>query len=248
MDIVGHRGASHDAPENTLASVKLAWRRNADAVEIDVYLSRDGRIVVIHDETTKRTAGRDRKVVEQTAEDLKKLDAGRWKGKRWAGEHIPLLSEVLPTIPAGKTLYIEVKCGKEIVPELKRVLKAAGRKPHETAVIGFSYPAMQAVRRALPELNVYWIVGLKRDKKTGRWGPPLGEIIRKTRAAKFAGVHLGNAPVIDGEYVSRIRQSGLKVFVWTVDSLKDARRLKRAGVDGITTNRPGWLKERLDPR
>ena len=74
VEIIGHRGASRDAPENTLASVNLAWKRNADAVEIDVYLSKDGHIVVVHDETTKRYGGPDRKIADQTLADLKKLE------------------------------------------------------------------------------------------------------------------------------------------------------------------------------
>ena len=97
-EIVAHRGASHDAPENTLASVNLAWKRKAPSVEIDVYLSRDKRVVVYHDKTTKRIGGRDREVKDQTLEELRQLDVGSWKSPKYKGEQVPTLEEVL--VPA----------------------------------------------------------------------------------------------------------------------------------------------------
>ena len=125
VEIVAHRGASFDAPENTVAAIKLAWEQKADAAEFDVFLSKDGKIVVIHDADTKRTAGVDRKVADTTLEELRKLDVGKWKDAKFAGEKIPTLEEMLATVPAGKRVFIEVKCGPEIVPELDRVLKAS---------------------------------------------------------------------------------------------------------------------------
>src|ERR1700679_707344 len=89
VEIIGHRGASHDAPENTLASFRLAFTQQADAAETDVYLSKDGEIVVIHDANTRRVSGHSGKVVDQTLAELKKLDIGSWKGEQWSGERIP---------------------------------------------------------------------------------------------------------------------------------------------------------------
>ena len=76
MEIIGHRGASFDAPENTLAAIRLAWEQKADAAEFDVFLSKDGKIVVIHDANTKRTAGVDKRVVDQTLDELRALTSG----------------------------------------------------------------------------------------------------------------------------------------------------------------------------
>src|SRR3954466_12398745 len=98
MEIIGHRGASYDAPENTLSAVNLAWQQGADAVEVDVHLSRDGRVIVIHDDNTRKTAGLKRKVCDQTWSELQKLDAGKWKGANWKGERIPDLEQVLVTV------------------------------------------------------------------------------------------------------------------------------------------------------
>jgi glycerophosphoryl diester phosphodiesterase len=246
VEIIGHRGASHDAPENTLASVNLAWEQGADAVEIDIHRTKDGQIVAIHDATTKRYGGPDRKVAEQTLAELKSLDVGRWKNRKFAGERIPTLAEVLQTIPPGKQLLIEIKVGPEIVPELKKVIQASKRKPAEAVLIGFSYETMFAAKKALPRNAAYWVVRVEQDKKTGIWQPKLDELIRQTKAAGLDGLDLGNAPaVIDHKYAERVAKAGLGLYVWTVNDPDEAKRLRDAGVDGIATDRPGWLRERL---
>jgi glycerophosphoryl diester phosphodiesterase len=109
VEIIAHRGASFDAPENTRAAVDLAWQQNADAAEIDIHVSRDGEIVVIHDDNTRRTTGLDAEVAALSLEELKKLDAGIWKGLQFAGESIPTLDEILALIPPGRRLFIEIK-------------------------------------------------------------------------------------------------------------------------------------------
>lgn len=243
VEIIGHRGASHDAPENTLASFRLAFAQNADAAETDVYLSKDGEIVVIHDANTRRVGGRNRKVVGQTLAELKQLDIGRWKGEQWAGERIPTLAELLAVIPDGKRLFIEIKCGPEIAPRLVEVLRAAHKRPEQTCLISFSYDVMQCVKKELPAIKCYWIVQLRQNRETGRWSPPLATIIQKTKQAGLDGIDFGDAPVINREFVAEVKKSGLGVYIWTVDSTMEADRLQRAGVDGITTNRPGFLKE-----
>jgi glycerophosphoryl diester phosphodiesterase len=245
VEIIGHRGASHDAPENTLASIRLAWKQNADASETDVYLTKDGEIVVIHDSNTRRVGGRNQKVVEQTLAELKQLDIGRWKGEQWAGERIPTLAEYLAEIPKGKRLFIEIKCGPEIVPRLVQVLRDAHKRPEQTCLISFSYEVMRAAKHELPGLKCYWIVELKQNKKTGRWSPQLATLIRKAKDAGLDGIDFGDSPVLDREFVSTLKRSGLGVYTWTVDSVQEAKRLERAGVDGITTNRPGLLRESL---
>lgn len=252
VEIVGHRGASHDAPENTLASFRLAWAQNADAAELDVYLSKDGEVVVIHDKTTNRLGHRDRRVADQTLAELKQLDVGRWKGEKWAGERIPTLAEVLPTIPDGKRLFIEIKCGPEVIPRLVDVLRESHKRPEQTCLIGFSYDVMKQAKHELPATKCYWIVELKQDKQTGRWLPNLDELITKTKQAGLDGLDFGDGrvvwPALDRDFVTKIKKAGLAVHVWTVDSAKQASQLEQAGVDGITTNRPGFMKERLQAR
>src|SRR4051812_36049152 len=122
LEIVAHRGASTDAPENTLPAIELAWRQQADAVEIDVQVSKDGRLVAIHDSTTERTTGQPGSVQHLNLEELQQLDAGAWKGSRFAGARIPTLQEVADLVPHGKRLFVELKCGPAGLPDLERTL------------------------------------------------------------------------------------------------------------------------------
>ncbi|MEK6262789.1 MAG: glycerophosphodiester phosphodiesterase [Planctomycetota bacterium] len=248
MEIVAHRGASHDAPENTLASFKLGWAQQADAVELDIMLSKDGRIIVIHDKDTKRVSGVDRPVVEQTLNELRSLDAGRWKDAKWAGEKLPLLSEVLATIPDGKRLFIEVKCGAEVIPELVRELKEAGKKPEQTAIIGFSADAMAAVKQALPTLEVYWVVNIKPDPKSDKKPLTVDELIATAKRIKADGLDLSACDALDKAFGDKVRAAGLKLAVWTVNDPAVARAMQAAGVQSLTTDRPGWMREQLQKK
>jgi glycerophosphoryl diester phosphodiesterase len=246
VEIVAHRGASYDAPENTLASVHLGWQQDADAVEIDIRLSSDDRIVAFHDKTTKRTAGgEDIPVSRRTFADLRRLDAGSWKDAKYAGERIPTLGEILQTIPDGKRLFIEIKTGPEILPELERVLDAAGKRPEQTPLISFSYETMEAAKRRFPELKVYWIVEVEQDESTGRWTPTAEELAAKAKRAGLDGIDFGNSPAVGEEFVRTLRDAGMEVYVWTVNDPEQAGRFRDIGVMGITTDRPGWLREQL---
>ena len=245
VEIVAHRGASHDAPENTLSAVNLAWKQNADAVEIDVYLTRDNQIVVYHDKTTKRIGGRDTPIENQTLAELRTLDVGGWKGRQWKNERIPTLEDVLATIPPGKRLFIEIKDGPELVPALALALKLARKQARQTAVISFSYEVVQSVKQQLPHIEVYWIVKFKQSKVTRKWTPKIGEVVAKTKRAGLDGVDLNNCPAVNRASVAAVRAAGLGFYVWTVNDPGDARRLQALGIDGITTDRPGWLRGQL---
>jgi glycerophosphoryl diester phosphodiesterase len=243
-EIIAHRGASYDAPENTLASVKLGWQQG-DAVEIDIHLSADGQVVVIHDADTKRIGGRDRKVAEQTLKELRELDYGRWKSPEFAGEPIPTLDDVLATVPKGKRLFIEIKAGPEILPALQGALEKAKLPAEQTPLIGFDYETMRAARKQHPQLKVYWLVSLKKDPKAGQLNHTAAELVEKTKAAGLDGLDLGNTPPLTDEFVRTVREAGLELYVYTVNDPAKARDSARLGVDGITTDRPGWLKEHL---
>jgi glycerophosphoryl diester phosphodiesterase len=247
VEIIAHRGASHSAPENTVAAVELAWQRGADAVEFDVWLTADRRIVALHDETTERTTGKNWTVGKKTFDELRSLDAGSWKGPGWAGEKIPSLEELLATIPEGKRVFIEVKDNSRLVPELERVLKASGKRPEQTVVISFDFAVVEAVKKRMPELDVYWVHGTspKRDKRTGKLSAPPAQLIRRCHAAGLDGLDLKYDSRIDEKTVAEMRRLDLEWYVWTVNSPDDARPLVDLGVDGITTDRPGWLREQL---
>jgi glycerophosphoryl diester phosphodiesterase len=244
VEIIAHRGASYDAPENTLAAFKLGWEQEADAGELDIHLTKDGHIVVFHDADTKRTTGASRAVSHSTLEELRRLDAGIWKGTEWKGEKLPTLAEALETVPQGKRMFIEIKCGPEVLPVLERVLNASGKKSDQLVLIGFNYTTMAKARKTFPRCPIYWLVGYEPDKRTGKH-PEIEMLVKKAKSARFDGLNLDFKFPITAEVVSEVRQAGLRLYVWTVDDPVAAARLATAGVDGITTNRPGWLRERL---
>jgi glycerophosphoryl diester phosphodiesterase len=244
VEIIAHRGASFDAPENSLSAIKLAWEQNADAVELDIWLSKDGRLLVFHDKDTKRIGKVDKKITEYTLEEAAKLDVGSWKDPKFTGERMPTLESILDTIPEGKRAVIELKDAPHIVPELVRVLRASKKPAKQLAVISFNYDTLAASRKALPELEHYFLYGYKKDAKTGEF-PQLAPIVAKSKAAEFTGLDLHFDWPIDKKFVADLKAQGLKLVVWTVNDGEVARKLAAAGVDGITTDRPAWLREQL---
>lgn len=239
VEIVGHRGASFDAPENTVSAVKLAWTQQADGAEFDIYLTKDQQIVACHDANTKRTAGGVSKVIaESTLEELRTLDVGTWKNAKFAGEKIPTLDEILATVPAGKKVYIEVKCGAEIVPGLLRTLKNTEIKPAQIIVICFNAEVIAAIKKADPTITAYWLVDVKK-------GPAVEGLIQKAKEIHADGLDLSAAPALDAAYAQKIREAGLRLDVWTVNDVAVAKRMIEIGVQGITTDRPGWMREQL---
>lgn len=248
VEIVAHRGASFDAPENTLSSMKLGYQQQGDACELDIYLTRDGRLAVSHDPSPLRTGGVSNQISKMTFEEVHRVDVGKW-GK-WAGkgfsEPLPALEEVIALIPDGKKLFIEVKCGAEAMPELDRVLKKSGKQASQLVIIGFGYETMRAAKKKLPMHQVYWLVSgtASSDKKSVIY-PSVQELISKAKAAGLDGLNLDWNFPIDATFAQQVHDAGLKLLTWTVDDPKVARRLAAAGVDGITTNRPQWLREQL---
>ena len=241
VEIIGHRGASYLAPENTLASVKLAWEKGAD-VEVDVYLTKDNRIVVIHDETTERTAGADMNVAESTSEELRKLDVGSFKSEEYAGEQIPFLADIVKTIPPGQKLYVEIKCGQEILPYLRDLLAQSG-KMSRIVIIGFDLETV-TMSKEMIDVPTYWLKGTEKIKETEEWIPHDPQLAQTVKEKGLDGLDVHYAGV-NKEFVDAVKASSLKLYVWTVDDPEDAIRLIRLGVDGITTNRPGWLREQV---
>lgn len=246
--IVAHRGASYDAPENTLASARLGWEQGADAVEVDIHLSRDGYLPVLHDPNTKRTTGRDAAIKDLTLEEIRALDAGTWKDARFAGEGIPTLDQVIALLPAGKRLFVELKTGPEVVPELARCLARTGMSGSTVTIISFNYETLLEVRRQLPDYPTQYLVSYRvPDPKAppAKPQPTLDEVIAQARAARLTGLDLRHTWPLTPEDVARIRAAGLELHVWTVDDPAIARRWIGLGVDSITTNRPGWLRGQI---
>ena len=234
---IAHRGASFLAPENTVASAKLAWELGADAVEVDVWLSLDNRVMVIHDKDTKRTCnGRKNLVIKNTPSILlRDLDAGVWKDEKYKGEKIPFLEEIIQTVPENKILVVEIKSGNEIFPALKRCLEKS-QKANRIIFIAFDWNTIVEAKKEFPDNKCYWLSSSKSEVKR-----KMPEI----KKADLNGIDIENN-IVDSEILGMAKANDLEVFTWTVDDPVEARRLTDLDVTAITTNRPGWLKEEME--
>ncbi len=233
---IAHRGASYLAPENTIASANLAWELGADAVEIDIYLTKDNRIMVIHDKDTKRTcSGKKNLVMKDTPSILlRDLDAGSWKDEKYKGEKIPFLPEIIETVPEGKTLVVEIKCDSVVLPHLKRIVEQSG-KAGQIVFIAFDWKTIVKTKELFPDNKCYWLSSSKSTVK---------KKMSEAAEAGLDGVNL-NHSIIDKEIMDLAKEFHMEVLTWTVDDPVEAKRLNELGVTKFTTNRPKWLKDEL---
>jgi len=243
--IIGHRGSSHDAPENTLASFRFAFAQGADGIEADFRLTRDGKIICLHDAGTRRTAGIDIKVADASLQELRRLDVGAWKGERWQGELIPMLEEVLEAIPPGRKLLIELKSGPEIVAPLRKILEQKVRDTTSIKILSFNEKVVSESRRLLPQYKSIYLQDIRRSAIPGEWHPEFEHTLRILHETGADGLASRAKKCVDSSYVQALHSSGRELHVWTVDSPATAKRFLDLGVDSIMTNRPGWLREKL---
>lgn len=214
---IGHRGAASLEPENTLRSFRRAAKEGADALELDLRVTRDGYLVVLHDPTVDRTTDGTGPVHEMTLAEVRQLDAG-------LGEKVPTFEEVLAatTLP----IHAELKVAEAAEPLASGILqKADGR----VTLISFDPEALRRVKRALPDQPVGLILS----------GVP-SEAAERTRSLDADLVSL-EAEHLDAEAMERCRRADLKVTTWTVNEPEQVRRVMELGVDGIATDRPDLL-------
>ncbi len=224
LKIMGHRGASAYEPENTLRSVKRALAMGVAAVELDVQLTRDGRLAVIHDETLHRTTNGRGAVRDFSLAELKRLDAGQ-------GEPIPSLEEVWDLVKGRAHLIVELK-QPEAAPALLRFFRE-----HEAwdgaRVISFWHPALKLLKEQEPRLHTgVLLVGCPAD--------PVG----------LAQAALADSLMLQYAYVTRdlvaaANKAGLPVFVWNIDDIETVKPYLAMDLEGIGSNRPDVLIEYL---
>jgi len=244
-DVVAHRGASADAPENTITAFKLAFEQGADGVECDILRTADGRVVMMHDKTTKRTTGVEGKVEEMTLAQLQALDAGSFKSPTFKGEKIPTLEESLAVVPNGRRLVVEFKGGKELIPGVVAALQAVPRKPDEVEFIGFSYDTLKAVKETFPQHRALLLMGYKVDKETGKPAVTLDDLIEKCKTGRFEGMSISKDWPIDIAFCAKVKAAKLDLYVWTVNDIAEAKKLAAFGMPVICTDKPKMLAEAL---
>jgi glycerophosphoryl diester phosphodiesterase len=242
--VIGHRGSSAEAPENTLPSFEAAVRRGADAIELDVRLTADGAPVVIHDATLDRTTDRSGPLAALTLAELRAVDAGwqftpdlgRTHPYRGGDARVPTLGEVLWAFPRLNIL-VEIKepSAREAVRRVLVQEDAAARcvvaSEHRDALLGFDAPLFARGASALEISALYWAAMFRRR-------PPASGYRMLSVPLRHRGL-----PVPTSGFVAAARAQGCAVHVWTVDSPDTARRLWRRGVSGIVTNVPGTMVE-----
>jgi len=219
--VIAHRGASGYEPENTLRSVEKALELGADMVEVDVHVSRDGYIVVIHDARLERTTNGKGYVKDLTLEELKKLDAG-------LGEQIPTLEEVIQLVKGKARLVVEIKVPgteKRVLQEIKENLLE-----DEALITSFYHPVIRWVKELNPNVQAGVIIASRPVK-------PAQLAIDAKANALFP-----KYTFVDQQMVLVAHKNNLVVYPWTVDTLSEINPLIKMGVDGIVTNKPGILK------
>ncbi|MEW1722986.1 glycerophosphodiester phosphodiesterase family protein [Streptomyces sp. NPDC093109] len=250
--VIAHRGASAYAPENTLAAVDTAAALGIDWVENDVQRTKDGELVVIHDETLRRTTDAERvfpdrapwRVGDFTAAEIARLDAGGWFGPEWTGARVPTLGRYLRAVEANRqNLLLEIK-GPERYPgiegDILRVLREEGwlDRAHVTrrlVVQSFGADSVRTVHTRRPDIT------------TGFLGSPA--VTELPAYAAFADQINPAHTSLTGAYVAAAHRlkgphgKPLAVSTWTVDDAAGAVRVADMGVDGIITNRPDVVRE-----
>lgn len=242
MLVIAHRGASSRAPENTLASFQAALDIGVDGIELDVHLSRDGHLVVIHDANLRRTTNGQGLVHEHTLAELKALDAGSWHGAAFAGERIPTFEEVLDLVGSRVPLQVELKGATEGVTEA--TLAALERRGLLGTVMmtSFHLNLLPRVRELVPAVEIGALVwGRARTEDRTPMTP--AECVAATRAAR-ADVMLLWHECVDEPRVAAARAAGIPVGVaGGTAKAEDMRRLLPFGVVRMTTNYPDVCNE-----
>lgn len=236
---IAHRGASGRglAPENTLAAFKKALQIGVDAIELDVHLSRDGKVVVIHDPTLDRTTNFRGAVAELSLEQIKAADAGSWFSPEYANEIVPTLYEALTLITKKAIAVIEIKSlgiAKEVVQTIENAnaLEAC-------MVISFHPTALEEMRALNPKIPTGFLVGGVAPKAFKLQAIDLACRVTEIGSSSVLLYHLA----ITSRLVKELHKRGINVWAWTVDYRSRMRRLAKMGVNGIISNYPNLLKE-----
>ncbi len=234
--VLGHRGASGEAPENTIAAFSLALAQGADGVELDAQRCASGEVVVVHDASFARTTGFAALVTQASLTAVRALEAGSWKSEKFRGERVPLLSEVLEAFP--RLVNVELKCEAlddgGLTAEVVRVVRAA-RAEERVLFSSFNVACLWRARQLAPGIPRALLFESEQrwPLRSGAFAPLLG-----------AQAMHPEQVLATPDRVSRWRRRGYSVGCWTVDDPEAAARLHRSGVGSMITNWPARIRGR----
>lgn len=234
--VIAHRGAKGEAPENTMAAFRLGIEQGCDAIELDVHLSKDGEVIVCHDDTLNRTTDTEGRIHDYTVDELKRADAGRWFHERFEGERIPLLEEVFDLAPPGMMINVEIKgsYGRQLEPALLDLMIRKHRL-HDVVVSSFDHKSLLYLKLLQPEVKI----GLLYDANVVSH-PALAD----TFGRPVFSLH-PNFKRIRGEDIQEAVQRGLQVYAYTINDEQKMKQAIEYGISGIITDYPGRLRQLL---
>jgi len=243
LKILAHRGASARAPENTLAAVRLAAELGADGVEVDVRLTRDGQLAVIHDTDTRRVAPNQPAytVKRHRLVDLQTLDIGSWKDKKFAGEHIPAIKDILSALGPEQEIFIELKSREsvEIMKALDQALSppaTEGFPATRVVVMGFDESTVRTIKKKRPAWRVLLLLNHKPTTHL------YGQILSSIRAKFLDGIGQNRTWALSVEQYAELRVAGAILSVWTVNNPAEAATWSNRGFGYLTSDSPEKFK------
>ena len=236
--IWAHRGASGYAPENTMSAFKLAVAQEADGVELDIQLTKDGEIVIVHDEKLDRVSDYKGFVCDYTFEEIKKIDVSR-PIPSFGFERIPTLAEVLEELrPTNLSINIECKNGIVGYPMLEEQMIRLVQDMGMTDRIwcsSFNHESVKKVMQLCPEMKTGFLIS-----------DVILDVAEYTKRNGALALHPSIYHMRDKELINKCRAQGLAIHVWTVNRVEDMQRMCKAGVDAMITNYPDVAKSVME--
>lgn len=242
--LVGHRGAAGLAPENTMASFRAAHALGADLVECDVHISKDGRCVVMHDEALERTTNKEGLIRDLSSAAIRRADAGSWASKKFRGEKVPLLSDLLSWaegafsrqgLPMGVVIEIKNEPVRYFEIEKKVIREVLERGMEERVVlISFDHGAVKRAKAFCKKIATGML-----------YNRPMEDPLRRARELKADAI-FPRRNFITKSLVTRAHAQGLAVATWTVNERPEMKRILASGADAVTTNFPNILNSMLE--
>lgn len=231
--VIAHRGASSYAPENTFAAFDKALALGISHVELDVHFTRDGRIVVIHDDTVDRTTSGKGPVASLTLAQLQALDAGSWFAPQFAGQRVPSLGQLLEHYKGRLYFHIEIKARAEGLSQRTADLVRGYGVADSVTITSFQKARLEEVRAYAPELPAGWLVGEATE-----------DIVQQAKQMGLSQL-CPRANTVTPALVERLHRQGFAVRAWGVENEELMRRVVDAGADGMTVNFPDKALEYL---
>ncbi len=235
MEIIAHRGASGYAPENTISAFKKAMEMGAKAVEFDVQMTKDGKLIVLHDDVLGRTVAGESLVIQTDAKDIRSNSAGAWFADTYEDEKVPYLEEVLELFGKDMTIHLEIKKirmdKRRFEDKIVDMVNDMGLKDN-VLYSSFNHDSLRYMSEKYKDVRLGLLTG--------------SGLLEEAKYAANAGIRINSVnpslEYVDEEFVDYCHKNGLKVYSYTVNDKGIAEAFAKFGVDGIYSNYPNIIK------